>query len=330
MTEVLSVEHLTVGLHDLERPGVILHDVSFHLTSGECLGVVGESGSGKSVLALSLMGLLSRGQRIEAGRIALLGEELTQISPEQWRAHRGRDMAMIFQEPMSSLNPVMTIGRQVSEVLTKRLRMDRKQARKRAIELLARVEIASPEKRYNCYPHELSGGMRQRVIIAIALAAEARLLIADEPTTALDVTVQAQILELLRNLRKESNLTMILITHDLGVIAELADRVMVLYAGTVAEIASVNTFFDDPRHPYSRALIRSTPSMSGRNGRLAAIAGTVPSPFESYAGCRFAPRCPVRLDVCGAVRPPAVALDLEHRASCHLIEQEAKQGSRNA
>ena len=330
MTDVLSVEHLTVGLHDLERPGVILHDVSFHLTPGECLGIVGESGSGKSVLALSVMGLLPRGQRIEAGRIVLLGEELTRSSPEQWRTHRGRNMAMIFQEPMTSLNPVMTVGQQVSEVLTKRLRMDRIQARKRVIDLLARVEIASPEMRYNAYPHELSGGMRQRVVVAIALAAEARLLIADEPTTALDVTIQAQILELLRDLRKESDLTMILITHDLGVIAELVDRVMVLYAGTVAEIAPVNTFFDNPKHPYSRALIRSTPSMSGSGGRLAAIAGTVPSPFESYLGCRFASRCPVRLDICDTVRPPAVALAREHYSCCHLVAQEARPDVGNA
>lgn len=330
MTDILSVEHLTVGIHDLERPGVILQDVSFHLTPGECLGIVGESGSGKSALALSLMGLLSRGQRIETGQIVLLGEELTRASPEQWRSHCGRDMAMIFQEPMTSLNPVMTIGRQVSEVLTKRLGMDFRRARNRAIELLARVGIASPEMRYNSYPHELSGGMRQRVVVAIALAAEAKLLIADEPTTALDVTVQAQVLELLRDLRRESNLTMILITHDLGVIAELADRVLVLYAGTVAEISPVNIFFDDPRHPYSRALIRSTPSMSGNSGRLAAIAGTVPSPFESYAGCRFAPRCPVRLAFCDSVPPSAVALSRGHYTYCHLIEQEAKRGGGNA
>lgn len=326
MTDILRVEHLAVGLRDLERPGVILNDVSFHLASGECLGIVGESGSGKSVLALSIMGLLARGQRIEAGRIMLQGSDLTQVSPEQWRAHRGRDMAMIFQEPMTSLNPVMKVGQQISEVLIKRLHMDVRQARARAIDLLARVEIASPETRYNAYPHELSGGMRQRVVVAIALAAEARLLIADEPTTALDVTVQAQILELLRGLRRDSDLTMILITHDLGVIAELADRVMVLYAGTVAEIAPVNTFFDNPAHPYSQALIRSTPSMLPGGGRLAAIAGIVPGPFESHVGCRFAARCPLRFDLCDTLRPPVIAVAQDHYASCHLAGEQAGQG----
>jgi len=325
MTDVLKVEHLTIALRGLEQSGVILNDVSFHLNPGECLGIVGESGSGKSILALSIMGLLSQALRIHGGKIMFLGEELKQTLPEQWRAHRGRDMAMIFQEPATSLNPVMTVGQQVSEVLIKRLHMDRRQARDRTIDLFAKVEIASPEMRYNAYPHELSGGMRQRVIIAIALAAEARLLIADEPTTALDVTVQAQILELLRSLRQESNLTMMLITHDLGVIAELADRVMVLYAGTVVEIAPVYDFFNTPAHPYSRALLSSAPSMSISNGRLAAIAGTVPSPSEGYSGCRFASRCPVRLRYCDTVRPPDVILSPEHHACCHLLEQNTRQ-----
>ncbi len=328
MIDVLSVEHLTVALEDTERTGLILSDVSFEVKPGECLGIVGESGSGKTILALCVMGLLPQVLRIEAGRIAFFGEDLTSGSPERWRAHRGRDMAMVFQEPMTSLNPVMTIGAQISEVLTKRRSMSRKEAAVRAIDLLAKVEIPSPELRYDAYPHELSGGMRQRVVVAMALAANATLLIADEPTTALDVTVQAQVLELLRKLRDESKLSMTLITHDLGVIAELADRVMVLYAGTVAEVAPVHVFFDNPRHPYSRALLASTPLMSVATGRLASIPGGVPGPFDSFSGCRFAARCPVRIGICDSVRPPDVRLAAEHRACCHLMIAETKDGAR--
>jgi peptide/nickel transport system ATP-binding protein len=328
MIDVLRVEHLTVGLEDTEQSGLILSDVSFEVKAGECLGIVGESGSGKTILALSVMGLLPPALRIEAGRIAFLGEDLTNGSPEQWRAHRGRDMAMVFQEPMTSLNPVMTVGAQINEVLTKRRGMSRKEAGVRAIDLLAKVEIPSPEVRYDAYPHELSGGMRQRIVVAMALAAKSTLLIADEPTTALDVTVQAQILELLRSLQDESNLSMILITHDLGVIAELADRVMVLYAGIVAEVAPVHNFFDDPRHPYSRALLASTPSMSAAAGRLAAIPGGVPGPFDSFSRCRFAARCPVRIGICDNVRPPDVTLSPEHGVCCHLMIAETEEGGR--
>jgi oligopeptide/dipeptide ABC transporter ATP-binding protein len=327
MTDVLRVEHLSVSVEDTERSGLILSDVSFEVKTGECLGIVGESGSGKTILALAVMGLLPPALRIEAGKIVLLGEDLTGGSPEKWRAHRGRDIAMVFQEPMTSLNPVMTVGAQIREVLIKRRGMSRKEAGASAIDLLAKVEIASPQRRYDTYPHELSGGMRQRVVVAMALAAKATLLIADEPTTALDVTVQAQVLELLRRLRDESNLSMTLITHDLGVIAELADRVMVLYAGTVAEVAPVDDFFDHPEHPYSRALLASTPTMSAAAGRLVAIPGGVPGPFDSFSGCRFAARCPVRIGVCESVRPPAVTVALRHHARCHLMIADTEEGA---
>ncbi|WP_414475544.1 ABC transporter ATP-binding protein [Microvirga sp. M2] len=301
---ILEIQGLTTALANSKA--TILEDVSFSLQPGEVLGVVGESGSGKSMLALSVMGLVPKVIRRTAGSITLDGEDLTGSSPEHWREKRGRDLAMIFQEPMTALNPVMRVGDQVAEVLRRRGAPAAK-ARQAAIDLFMQVEIPSPEQRVRAYPHELSGGMRQRVMIAIALAADPKVLIADEPTTALDVTVQAQILDLLRRLQRERGLSLLFITHDLGVIAEIADRVLVLYAGRVAELASVRKLFDSPRHPYTRALLASIPDTKGPRGRLVTIEGAVPSIGTMPKGCRYAPRCTFRRDICDK-EPPRLGI----------------------
>ncbi len=316
MPPLVAVEGLTVRLAAAGERSSILDDVGFAVAPGEVLGIVGESGSGKSVLALSLMGLLPPALAMSARHVNLFGHDLAGKPRAAWRAHRGRDMAMIFQEPMTSLNPVMRIGTQIEEVLRWRGRVGRRAARRQAIRLLEQVEIPAPESRLLAYPHELSGGMRQRVMIAIALAASPRLLIADEPTTALDVTVQAQILELLRSLQRQTGLALILITHDLGVIAEVADRVMVLYAGRVAEVAPVRTIFDAPAHPYTQVLRASIPDLGPRRHRLATIPGTVPGALEMPPGCRFAPRCPYRREVCEQAPPELRALGPAHTVGC--------------
>ena len=311
---VLRVEGLTTALAGSGVP--ILDRIAFDLEPGEVLGVVGESGSGKSMLALAIMGLLPSALRRTAGRIILDGEDLTALSASAWRARRGRDLAMIFQEPLTALNPVMTVGAQVAEVLTRRRGLDRSAARREVVRLFGRVEIPSAEARFAAYPYELSGGMRQRVVIAMALAAGPKLLVADEPTTALDVTIQAQILDLLRDLRREQALSMLLITHDLGVVAEMADRVLVLYAGRVAEVAPVRKVFDAPAHPYTRALVASIPKTSGARARLAAIEGTVPGAADLPSFCRFAPRCPSARDVCRAGPPPLREVAAGQAAAC--------------
>ncbi len=316
MSAVLDVQGLTTVIGSHMPPRTVLEDVSLSVRAGEVLGVVGESGSGKSMLALSIMGLLPSSVRREAGAIRLLGDDLTLGTDAAWRARRGREMAMVFQEPMSSLNPVMRVGAQIDEVLRHRRGMRGAEATRRAIELLERVEIPSPQRRLLAYPHELSGGMRQRVMIAIALAAEPKLLIADEPTTALDVTIQAQILDLLRALQRDTGMALMLITHDLGVIAEIADRVMVLYAGRVAETARVDTLFDAPAHPYTRALLASIPDVNVRRERLATIEGSVPIVGDMPSGCRFAPRCAARSEACMAIPPPLEALSATHAVAC--------------
>ncbi|WP_210484707.1 ABC transporter ATP-binding protein [Microvirga antarctica] len=311
---ILSVQGLTTAL--ARSHATVLEDISFTIAPGEVVGVVGESGSGKSMLALSLMGLLPSAVRRTAGRIVLDGDELTSGSADHWRETRGRDLAMIFQEPMTALNPVMRVGHQVVEVLRRRRGFSGYEARKEALNLLRLVEIPSPEKRISAYPYELSGGMRQRVMIAIALAADPKVLIADEPTTALDVTVQAQILDLLRKLRRERGLSLLFITHDLGVIAEIADRVMVLYAGRMAEIAPVRRIFDTPQHPYTQALLASIPDMKGPRGRLVTIDGAVPAIGSMLEACRFSPRCPYRHEICERERPPLGLVSGDQAAAC--------------
>jgi oligopeptide/dipeptide ABC transporter ATP-binding protein len=295
--------------------------VSFSLEAGRTLGIVGESGCGKSVSALSIMGLVPRpAGKIAGGEILFEGRDLLKFTAAQLRALRGDRISMIFQEPMSSLNPAFTIGDQIAEVLLQHRKIGRREARERAIEMLRKVRIPSPERRYDDYPHRLSGGMRQRAMIAMALACEPRLLIADEPTTALDVTIQAQILELMRSLREETGTAIILITHDLGVIAELADDVAVMYAGRIVEHANVARLFSEPQHPYTIGLLGSIPRLHLEQERLAAIEGQVPGPavllHAGGAGCRFQPRCPFAVEKCRVESPVLLNLHAGHEAAC--------------
>jgi oligopeptide/dipeptide ABC transporter ATP-binding protein len=291
--------------------------VSFALEPGRTLGIVGESGCGKSVTALSIMGLIPQPPgRISEGQILFEGLDLLKLAPAQLRELRGDRISMIFQEPMSSLNPAFTVGDQIAEVLLRHRKCSRREARDRAIELLRRVRIPSPERRYDDHPHRLSGGMRQRVMIAMALACSPKLLIADEPTTALDVTIQAQILDLMRLLREETGTAIILITHDLGVVAELADDVAVMYAGRIVEHASVARIFSEPQHPYTIGLLGSIPRLHLEQARLAAIEGQVPGLAASRVGCGFEPRCPFRIERCRTDDPKLLKIEKAHEAAC--------------
>ncbi|MFT6590563.1 MAG: peptide/nickel transport system ATP-binding protein [Rhodoferax sp.] len=318
MTALLEVKGLCTSFK-LESGGefAAVDDVSFSVNAGRTLGIVGESGCGKSVTSLSIMGLLPKGQgRISAGTIVFEGQDLATLSPAAMRALRGNRMAMIFQEPMTSLNPVFTIGEQLIEGIRCHRDISPADARAHAIEMLRRVRIPSPEQRIDEYPHKLSGGMRQRVMIAMALSCEPQLLIADEPTTALDVTIQAQVLELMRTLREETGTAIILITHDLGVIAELADDVVVMYSGRVVERAPVDQLFANPQHPYTIGLLGSIPKLHLTQKRLNAIEGQVPTPMTQVMGCRFALRCPFVVAQCRAQAPPLVALGDAHDVAC--------------
>ena len=291
--------------------------VSFSLGAGRTLGIVGESGCGKSVTALSIMGLIPQPPgRIAGGQILFEGLDLLKLSQSQLRELRGDRISMIFQEPMSSLNPAFTIGDQIAEVLLRHRKISRKDARDQSIELLRKVRIPSPERRYDDYPHRLSGGMRQRAMIAMALACAPKLLIADEPTTALDVTIQAQILDLMRLLREETGTAIILITHDLGIIAELADDVAVMYAGRIVEHAGVAQLFAQPQHPYTIGLLGSIPRLHLEQKRLAAIEGQVPGPAASRVGCGFEPRCPFAIDRCRADDPMLLKMEQGHESAC--------------
>jgi len=291
--------------------------VDFSLERGRTLGIVGESGCGKSVTALSIMGLVPQPPgRIAGGEILFDGEDLLRAKPARLRDLRGDKLAMIFQEPMSSLNPAFPVGDQIAESLVRHRKLSREDAARQAIEMLRRVRIAAPERRALDYPHRLSGGMRQRVMIAMALACNPQLLIADEPTTALDVTIQAQILELMRALREELGTAIILITHDLGVIAELADEVLVMYAGKVVERCPAAELFAQPQHPYTVGLLGSIPRLDREAGRLAAIEGIVPDAAALPSGCRFHPRCPFKVEKCAQEVPPLVELSPGHFAAC--------------
>ena len=287
MQDLLQVESLQVAFGT--RP--VVRQVSFNLRPGETLGIVGESGSGKSVTALSIMGLLSHPGRITAGSIKFRGQDLLTLPEDRRRGLRGSSMAMIFQEPMTCLNPVYTVGQQIGEVLTLHRGMNKRQALASAAEYLERVGIPDPVKRLRSFPHELSGGMRQRVMIAMALAGQPELLIADEPTTALDVTVQAQILDLLSDLQKDTGMAQLLITHDLGLVAEYAQRAIVMYAGQVVETGTVQELFEYPAHPYTQGLLQSLPLWGEAQERLYSIPGTVPRSLDMQ-GCAFAARCP--------------------------------------
>jgi peptide/nickel transport system ATP-binding protein len=301
--------------------------VSFTIGEGELLGLVGESGCGKSITALSVMGLISSPGRIVGGSIKFKGEELTTTSKERLREIRGNDIAMIFQDPMTSLNPVFTVGEQIAEALRLHRNLDKKQAWQGAIEAMKEVAIPSPERRVSDYPHQLSGGMRQRVMIAMALACDPELLIADEPTTALDVTIQAQILELLNELRTSRKLAVLLITHDLGVVAEVADRVCVMYTGKIVEQSGVDEIFADPKHPYTRGLLRSVPKLTdvgaAKAVRLQTIEGVVPSPTNLPDGCHFAPRCEFRMERCTHGEIPLYPAN-DALVRCVLYDEESR------
>ena len=314
---LLSVRDLRV-LFGTERGDVAAVDaVSFDIAEGEVLGIVGESGSGKSVTALSIMGLLPRPPaRIAGGSVWFQGENILTYGEREMRDLRGPGIGMIFQEPMTSLNPVFTIGDQLMETIRVHERVSPRERRARAVEMLDKVGIAAPERRLADYPHQLSGGMRQRVMIAMALACRPKLLIADEPTTALDVTIQQQILELLLDLREEFRMAIMIITHNMGVVAEIADRVIVMYAGKVVERAGVNALFEHPSHPYTRGLLESIPSLADDRERLKTIPGALPNPAALPSGCRFEPRCTWRVEACRAAVPPLAAIGGGHDSAC--------------
>ena len=329
-TPLLSVEHLTTGF-DLDRrflPAVI--DVSFDLRRGETLCLVGESGSGKSLTALSIMRLVQPPGRIAGGRILFRGRSLLDVSEREMQRVRGAEIGLVFQEPMTALNPVFTVGNQIEETLLVHGRATRRTARQTAIELLETVSVPEPSRRVREYPHQLSGGLRQRALIAIALACNPALLIADEPTTALDVTIQAQILDLLRDLQRRLGLALLLITHDLGVVAQMADRVGVMYAGRIVEEAPVKPLFADPKHPYTQGLMSSMPGAS-RGTRLVAIPGSVPPLGALPPGCSFEPRCPRRFEPCPAAHPGTTALGGSRGVKCYLhgpaVETIAEPGA---
>ncbi|MGI8837873.1 MAG: ABC transporter ATP-binding protein [Pyrinomonadaceae bacterium] len=327
MAHLLEVNSLQT--HFPTRAGLVraVDDVSFYIDKGELLGLVGESGCGKSITALSIMRLIAPPGKIVGGDISFDGRNLLKLSDSEMRAIRGDDIAMIFQDPMTSLNPVFTVGEQIAEALRLHRKLSRKAAREGAIEAMREVSIPDPARRIDDYPHQLSGGMRQRVMIAMALACDPKLLIADEPTTALDVTIQAQILELLNELRKNRELAVLLITHDLGVVAEVADRVAVMYTGRIVEESPVEELFARPRHPYTEGLLRSVPKLTtaaaGKAERLETIEGTVPSPTQLPPGCHFAPRCPYRMPRCTTEEIPLYDLEGGVRVRCVLFDLAA-------
>ena len=314
---LLDVQGLTTAFMTGRGEITAIEEVSFSLKEGEILGIVGESGSGKSVTALTIMGLLpTPPARIAAGKVLFQGQELTKLSSRELQRIRGPGIAMIFQEPMTSLNPVFSIGDQIMETIKAHENLPATALRKRAIDMLDKVGIPSAARRLDDYPHQMSGGQRQRVMIAIALACNPKLLIADEPTTALDVTIQAQILDLLMDLRDEFRMAIMIITHNMGVIAETADRVLVMYAGRVIEEAPVARVFDHPIHPYTRGLLECVPSITEDRARLIAIPGTLPDPARRPPGCRYSVRCRYAQPSCSDALPPLILEEADHWAAC--------------
>jgi peptide/nickel transport system ATP-binding protein len=324
MSRVLEVSNLRVSFPDADGHRFFPVDgVSFSLERGETLALVGESGSGKSLTSLALLQLVPPPGRVEAGSIIRLGDtDVLALKGEALRQIRGRRIGMIFQDPMTSLNPVFTVGDQIIEGIRAHFKISKAEARERAHRLLQEVGISDPGERLNAYPHQLSGGMRQRVMIAIALSAEPEILVADEPTTALDVTVQAQILEVLDHLRTQRGMAVLLITHDLGIVAGRADRVAVMYAGQIVEEAATDQLFANPSHPYTQGLFASVPRITGPRRRLNPIGGTVPAPTAWPTGCRFRPRCPKAFDK-SELDPPLLPVGTGHRMRCWLAENPA-------
>lgn len=318
MTPVLSVEHLKTVFDSSYGRLAAVDDVSFELAEGETLGIVGESGSGKSVTLRSILRLVSPPGRIEAGRIDYRGTDLLSLPENRMRKIRGKEISLIFQEPSAALNPVLTQREQISEVLTVHHGMKRRDAAREAVEYLTQVGIPNAAKRLACYPHQLSGGMQQRCVIAIALACQAKVLLADEPTTSLDVTIQAQILNLLRRLVEETGRSMIFISHDIGAVAQVADRILVMYLGKVMETGTVDELIDSPRHPYTIELLRSLPSMAHkRKSRLAEIKGEMPDQYNIPPGCPFSSRCPKARDICKEDAPP-MKQEGNRQVYCHF------------
>ena len=313
---ILEIENLQTHFRTPDGINRAVDGVSFHVEAGETLAVVGESGCGKSVTAMSILRLIPEPPGKIAGAIRFNGKNLLDLSEVEMRSIRGNEISMIFQEPMTSLNPVLTVGRQIGETLRLHQGMSAQQAEDRAVDMLKLVGIPEPERRVKEYPHQLSGGMRQRVMIAIALACNPKLLIADEPTTALDVTIQAQILDLLMDLRDEFRMAIMIITHNMGVIAETADRVLVMYAGRVIEEAPVARVFDHPIHPYTRGLLECVPSITEDRARLIAIPGTLPDPARRPPGCRYSVRCRYAQPGCSESLPPLILEEADHWAAC--------------
>ncbi len=321
MTEpVLSVSNLAVSFATEAGPARAVDGISFEVMPGETLGLVGESGCGKSVTSLALMGLIEKpAGRVDCDSLRLAGRELTGLQEPEWRRVRGKDISMIFQEPMTALNPVFTVGSQLTEVLRRHQKLKRAEAAERAVDLLHRVGIPSPEKRIRDYPHELSGGMRQRVMIAMAISCEPKVLIADEPTTALDVTTQAQVLEQIMRLQETLDTAVVLITHDLGIVAETCQRTLVMYCGKIVEEAPVDALFHHPRHPYTAGLLAAVPRLRGRRiARLPTIPGSVPDPTQPVPGCRFEDRCEYAQPECRDRQPGLLGSDTGHGYACHF------------
>ena len=318
-----------VKTHFRTNDGIVkaVDGVTYEVGRGQTLGLVGESGCGKSITALSIMRLLPKTGRVVAGRVMFEGRDLAEASEEEMQDIRGNDIAMIFQEPMTSLNPVFTVGDQVAEAIKTHLKISDREVRDRVIESFRQVGIPAAHNRINDYPHQLSGGMRQRVMIAMALALNPKLLIADEPTTALDVTIQAQILELMRSLKERFDMAIILITHDLGVIAEMADEVNVMYAGKIVEHGGVQQIFEKPLHPYTQGLLASIPSLGARGQKLNVIKGTVPHPLNLPPGCLFAPRCPHAFEPCPKAFPARMDQGDGHDVACYLYGERIEPGT---
>lgn len=320
---ILSINQLNVTFSLADGEYKALQDLSFSVHPNEVIGIVGESGCGKSLTSLSIMGILPQTAKIQDGSIQLHGQELVGLSEKKWQALRGSKISMIFQEPMTALNPLLTIGRQISEVLKQHTDLPKLERKKRTIEVMREVGLPRAEELYSSYPHELSGGMRQRIVIAMALIGEADLIIADEPTTALDVTIQAQILELFKEIKQKRNASMIFISHDWGVIRQICDRVIVMYAGRIIEIGPVNDIVQNPLHPYTKGLLLSIPDYKKRGEELHTIPGRVPSLKERKGGCPFVDRCPHAMAVCQTTFPKSYENE-GHQVHCHLYKEEVE------
>jgi peptide/nickel transport system ATP-binding protein len=329
-TAVLQIENLKTYFNTPQGVVKAVDGINMSIHEGETLGIVGESGCGKSVTSLSIMGLLPQPMAsIKEGKISLGNRDLTKLKEREMRRIRGNEIAMIFQEPMTSLNPVFTIGQQLSEPLKQHTKLGKTEIRKKIIEMLQLVGIPRAEQIINEYPHQLSGGMRQRAMISLAMLCEPTLLIADEPTTALDVTIQAQILQLMKEIKEKKQMAMLLITHDLGVVAEMCDRVVVMYAGQVVESSDVRTIFNHAKHPYTQGLLESLPNLNDRKKELRSIPGSVPRPDELPDGCSFAPRCPMVFKKCLKEKPPLFELN-KQSCRCWLYEKEEQEVAVNA